>query len=190
MIIIYPKDLLYCGGMDFSILRIFFAIFKISFLPQLFVTFCLTVYIYICYNLYKEVIIIYTDIDDIYTVKNADFGESYGYISNDMLEVVLTKLSSCGRIVLCRLLHLLDTNNDGLIGTQAYRRIIPKNQSEIAEIIGVDRKYLSKAIANLEENNIVKYKNGVLMINPLVFSNSNLYDIRVLEEFNLKYLTL
>lgn len=140
--------------------------------------------IYICYNLYKEVIIIYT-------VKNVDFfGESYCYISIDMLEVVLTKLSSCGRVVLHKLLKLLDTDNEELIGTQAYRRIIPKNQSKIAEIIGVDRRYLSKAIANLEENNIVKYKNGVLMINPLVFSNSNLYDIRVLEEFNLKYLTL
>ena len=136
-------------------------------------------------------IIIYTDINDIYTVKNVDFfGEPYCYISIDMLEVVLTKLSACGRTVLCKLLKLLDTDNQELIGTQAYRRIIPKNQSKIAEIIGVDRKYLSKAIANLEENNIVKYKNGVLMINPLVFSNSNIYDIRVLEEFNIKYLTL
>ena len=130
-------------------------------------------------------IIIYTDIDDIYTVKNADFGESYLYISSDMLEILLTKLSSCGRVVLYKLLYLLDTNNEELIGTQAYRRIIPKNQSKIAKIIGVDRKYLSKAITNLEENNIVKYKNGALMVNPLVFSNSNLYDIRVLEEFNL-----
>ena len=160
-------------------------------MPQLFGNFCLTVCIYICYNLYKEVIIIYTDIDDIYTVKNVDFfGESYFYISIDMLEVVLTKLSSCGRIVLHKLLKLLNSNDTELIGTQAYRRIIPKNQSKIAEIIGVDRKYLSKAIANLEENNIVKYKNGVLMVNPLVFSNSNIYDIRVLEEFNLKYLTI
>ena len=136
-------------------------------------------------------IIIYTDIDDIYTVKNVDFfGEPYCYISIDMLEVVLTKLSSCGRIVLHKLLKLLNSNDTELIGTQAYRRIIPKNQPKIAEIIGVDRKYLSKAIANLEENNVVKYKNGVLIVNPLVFSNSNIYDIRVLEEFNIKYLTL
>ena len=131
-------------------------------------------------------IIIYTDIDDIYTVKNVDFEEPYCYISIDMLEIVLTKLSTSARTVLHKLLKLLDTDNEELIGTQSYRRIIPKNQSKIAEIIGVDRKYLSKAIANLEENNIVKYKNGVLMINPLVFSNSNIYDIRVLEEFNLK----
>ena len=151
----------------------------------------MTVCIYICYNLYKEVIIIYTDIDDIYTIKNVDFfRESYFYISIDMLEVVLTKLSLCGRIVLHKLLKLLNSNDTELIGTQGYRRIIPKNQSKIAEIIGVDRKYLSKAIANLEENNIVKYKNGVLMVNPLVFSNSNIYDIRVLEEFNIKYLTI
>ena len=131
-------------------------------------------------------ITIYTDIDDIYTVKNVDFfEESYFYISKDMRKIVLTKLSANGRIVLDKLLDLFDTNNEELIGTQGYRRIIPKNQSKIAEIIGVDRKYLSKAIANLEENNIVKYRSGVLMVNPLVFSNSNLYDIRVLEEFNI-----
>ena len=132
-------------------------------------------------------IIIYTDIDDIYTVKNVDFfGESYFYIANDMLEILLTKISSCGRTVLCKLLKLLNSNDTELIGTQAYRRIIPKNQSKIAEIIGVDRKYLSKAIANLEENNIVKYKNGVLMINPLVFNQNSIYDIRALQAFNIK----
>ena len=150
----------------------------------------MTVCIYMCYNLYKEVIVIYTDIDDIYTVKNADFGESYGYISNDMLEVVLTKLSSCGRVVLCRLLHLLDTNNDGLIGTQGYRRIIYKNKSELARMFGFSKQYMQNGIDNLIKYNIVKYRSGVLMVNPLVFSNSNLYDIRVLEEFNLKYLTI
>lgn len=144
-----------------------------------------------CYNLCEEVIIIYTDIDDIYTVKNSDFfGVSYSYTPKDMRKIILTELSANGRIILEKLLDLFDTNNTELIGTQGYRRIIPKNQSKIAEIIGVDRKYLSKAIANLEENNIVKYKNGVLMINPLVFSNSNIYDIRVLEEFTLKYLTI
>ena len=164
----------------------FLAILKFSFCLTVFGAFYLTVYIYICYNLYKEVITIYTDINDIYTVKSVDFlGESYCYIAKDIRKIILTKLSSCGLIVLDKLLELLDTDNEELIGTQGYRRIIPKNQSKIAEIIGVDRKYLSKAIANLEENSIVKYKNGVLMINPLVFSNSNIYDIRVLEEFNL-----
>ena len=162
-----------------------------SSLPQIFFgTFCLTVYIYVCYNLYKEVIIIYTDIDDIYTVKNADFWESYCYISIDMLEVVLTKLSSCGRVVLHKLLKLLDTDNEELIGTQSYRRIIYKSKSELARMFGFSKQYMQKGIDNLIKYNIVKYRSGVLMINPLVFSNSNLYDIRVLEEFNLKYLTI
>lgn len=129
--------------------------------------------------------------NDPYTVKGElDFGGFYDRTSKDMRKIILTGLSTNGRIVLEKLLDLLDTNNTELIGTQGYRRIIPKNQSKIAEIIEVDRKYLSKAIANLEENNIVKYDKGVLMVNPLVFSNSNLYDIRVLEEFNLKYLTI
>ena len=164
--------------------------FSILFTPDFFGTFCLTVYIYVCYNLYKEVIIIYTDIDDIYTVKNADFWESYCYISIDMLEVVLTKLSSCGRVVLHKLLKLLDTDNEELIGTQSYRRIIYKNKSELARMFGFSKQYMQKGIDNLVKYNIVKYRSGVLMINPLVFSNSNLYDIRVLEEFNLKYLTI
>ena len=131
-------------------------------------------------------IIIYTDIDDIYTVKNADFGESYFYIANDMLEILLTKLSPCGRIVLCKLLKLLYTDNEELIGTQAYRRIIYKNKSELAMMFGFSKQYVQKGIDNLIKYNIVKYRSGVLMVNPLVCSNSNLYDIRVLEEFNLK----
>ena len=49
---------------------------------------------------------------------------------------------------------------------------------------------MQKGIDNLIKYNIVKYRSGVLMVNPLVFSNNNLYDIRVLEEFNLKYLTI
>ena len=144
----------------------------------------MTVCIYICYNLYKEVIIIYT-------VKNVDFfGESYFYMAKDIRKIVLTKLSSCGLIVLDKLLELLDTDNEELIGTQSYRRIIYKNKSELARMFGFSRQYMQKGIDNLIKYNIVKYRNGVLMVNPLVFSNSNLYDIRVLEEFNLKYLTL
>ena len=128
----------------------------------------------------------YTDIDDIYTVKNADFfGESYLYISKDMRKIVLTKLSAYGRTILEKLLDLLDTNNEELIGTQAYRRIIYKNKSELARMFGFSKQYMQKGIDNLIKYNIVRYRSGVLMVNPLVFSNSNLYDIRVLEEFNL-----
>lgn len=132
-------------------------------------------------------IIIYTRLysNDPYTVKGADFGEFYSKISNDMVKVVLTKLSTSASIVLDKLLDLLNSNNTELIGTQGYRRIIPKNQSKIAEIIGVDRKYLSKAIANLEENNIVKYDRGTLIINPLVFNQNSIYDIRALQAFNI-----
>ena len=177
--------------MDFSISLFFLAIFKISFCPTVFGAFYLTVYIYICYNLYKEVITIYTDINDIYTVKSVDFwGESYCYIAKDMRKIILTKLSSCGLIVLDKLLELLDTDNEELIGTQGYRRIIYKNKSELARMFGFSRQYMQKGIDNLIKYNIVKYRSGVLMVNPLVFSNSNLYDIRVLEEFNLKYLTI
>ena len=169
--------------MDFSILLLLFC-------PRFFGTFYLTVCIYICYNLYKEVIIIYTDINDIYTVKNADFfGEPYCYIYKDMRKIVLTKLSAYGRTILEKLLDLLDTNNEELIGTQAYRRIIYKNKSELAKMFNTSKQYMQKAIDNLTKYGIVKYRSGVLMVNPLVFSNSNLYDIRVLEEFNIKYLT-
>lgn len=133
-------------------------------------------------------IIIYTRLysNDPYTVKGADFGEFYSKISNDMVETILTKLTTGASIVLNKLLHLLNDNNTELIGTQSYRRIIPKNQSKIAEIIGVDRKYLSKAIANLEENNIVKYESGMLIVNPLVFNQNSIYDIRALQAFNIK----
>lgn len=124
--------------------------------------------------------------NDPYTVKGADFGEFYDRTAKDMRKIILTELSANGRIVLEKLLELLDTNNTELIGTQGYRRIIPKNQSKIAEIIGVDRKYLSKAIANLEENNIVKYESGMLIINPLVFNQNSIYDIRALQAFNIK----
>ena len=148
--------------------------------PSFFGTFYLT------YNLYKEVIIIYTDIDDIYTVKNVDFfGESYIYTAKDMRKIILTKLSTYGRTILEKLLELLETNNEELIGTQAYRRMIYKNKSELARMFGFSKQYIQNGIDNLTKCNIVKYKGGVLMINPLVFSNSNIYDIRVLEEFNL-----
>lgn len=132
-------------------------------------------------------IVIYTN-NDPYTVKGADFGKSYSYMPNDMVEIVLTKLTKSASIVLDKLLDLLDSNNMELIGTDGYRRIIFHTKSELAEILGTNKQYIQKAINNLEENNIVKYKNGVLMINPLVFANSNLYDIRVLEAFNLMYL--
>ena len=125
--------------------------------------------------------------NDPYTVKGElDFGGFYDRTSKDMRKILMTGLSTNGRIVLEKLLDLLDTNNTELIGTQGYRRIIPKNQSKIAEIIGVDRKYLSKAIANLEENNIVKYESGMLIINPLVFNQNSIYDIRALQAFNIK----
>ena len=132
--------------------------------------------------------IIYTRLysNDPYTVKGADFGEFYDRTSKDMRKILMTRLSTNGRIILDKLLDLLDTNDTELIGTQGYRRIIPKNQSKIAEIIGVDRKYLSKAIANLEENNIVKYESGMLIINPLVFNQNSIYDIRALQAFNIK----
>ena len=132
-------------------------------------------------------IIIYTRLyeNDPYTIKGADFGEFYDRITKDMRKIVLTELSTNGRIILEKLLDLLDTNNTEIIGTQGYRRIIPKNQSKIAEIIGVDRKYLSKAITNLEKNNIVKYNSGMLIINPLVFNQNSIYDIRALQAFGI-----
>lgn len=111
-------------------------------------------------------------------------------ISANMRKTILTEVSTCGSIILEKLLELFDTNNEELIGTQAYRRIIYKNQSELARMFNVSKQYMQKGINNLTKYNIVKYRSGVLMINPLVFSSSNVYDIRVLEEFNLKYLTV
>ena len=150
----------------------------------------MTVYIYICYNLYKEVITIYTDIDDIYTVKGElDFGGFYGKMNLDMFDTVVTELNTYGRKILIKLIRLLNDNDKELIGTQGYRGIIYHTKKELAEIFGTSKQYIQVAISDLEKHNIVKYDKGVLMVNPLVFSNSNLYDIRVLEEFNLKYLT-
>ena len=133
--------------------------------------------------------IIYTRLynNDPYTVGGElDFGGFYGKMSLDMFDTVMTELNTYGRKTLIKLIRLLNDNDKELIGTQGYRRIIPKNQSKIAEIIGVDRKYLSKAIANLEENNIVKYESGMLIINPLVFNQNSIYDIRALQAFNIK----
>ena len=125
--------------------------------------------------------------NDTYTVKGElDFGGFYGKMNLDMFDTVMTELNTYGRKTLIKLIRLLNDNDKELIGTQGYRRIIPKNQSKIAEIIGVDRKYLSKAIANLEENNIVKYESGMLIINPLVFNQNSIYDIRALQAFNIK----
>ena len=112
---------------------------KISFYPQLFGGFLL----YSIY-LYKEVIIIYT-------VKSVDFfGESYCYIAKDMRKIILTKLSSCGLIVLDKLLELLDTDNEELIGTQAYRRIIYKNKSELARMFGFSKQYMQNGIDKVQ----------------------------------------
>lgn len=111
-------------------------------------------------------------------------------ISANMRKIILTEISSCGSIVLEKLLELFDTENEELIGTQAYRRIIYKNQSELARLFGISKQYMQKGIDNLTKYNIVKYRSGVLMVNPLVFPNNGIYDIRVLEEFNLKYLTV
>ena len=136
-------------------------------------------------------IIIYTRLyeNDPYTVKGADFGEFYDRITKDMRKIILTELSTNGRIILEKLLDLLDTNNTELIGTQSYRRIIFKNQSKLAKILGVDRRYLSKGIADLEKHDIVKYNNGMLIVNPLVFNQNSIYDIRALQAFNIKQAT-
>lgn len=135
-------------------------------------------------------IIIYTRLygNDPYTVKGADFGEFYDRITKDMRKIILTELSANGRIILEKLLELLETDNEELIGTQAYRRIVYKNKSELAKMFNTSKQYMQKGIDNLTKYNVVKYKSGVLMVNPLVFSSSNIYDIRVLEEFDLKHL--
>lgn len=137
--------------------------------------------------------IIYTRLynNDPYTVRGElDFGGFYGKMSLDMFDTVMTELNTYGRKTLIKLIRLLNDNNKELIGTQGYRRIIYKNKSELAMMFGFSKQYMQKGIDNLIKYNIVKYRSGVLMVNPLVFSNSNLYDIRVLEEFNLKYLTI
>lgn len=137
--------------------------------------------------------IIYTRLysNDPYTVKGElDFGGFYGKMNLDMFDTVMTELNTYGRKTLIKLIRLLNDNNKELIGTQGYRGIIYKNKSELARMFGFSKQYMQNGIDNLIKYNIVKYRSGVLMVNPLVFSNSNLYDIRVLEEFNLKYLTI
>ena len=129
--------------------------------------------------------------NDPYTVKGElDFGGFYGKMSLDMFDTVVTELNTYGRKTLIKLIRLLNDNDKELIGTQGYRGIIYHTKKELAEIFGTSKQYIQVAISDLEKHNIVKYDKGVLMVNPLVFSNSNLYDIRVLEEFNLKYLTI
>ena len=129
--------------------------------------------------------------NDPYTVKGElDFGGFYGKMSLDMFDTVMTELNTYGRKTLIKLIRLLNDNDKELIGTQGYRGIIYHTKKELAEIFGTSKQYIQVAISDLEKHNIVKYDKGVLMVNPLVFSNSNLYDIRVLEEFNLKYLTI
>ena len=137
--------------------------------------------------------IIYTRLysNDPYTVKGElDFGEFYDKMSLDMFDTVMTELNTYGRKTLIKLIRLLNDNDKELIGTQGYRGIIYHTKKELADIFGTSKQYIQVAISDLEKHNIVKYDKGVLMVNPLVFSNSNLYDIRVLEEFNLKYLTI
>ena len=129
--------------------------------------------------------------NDPYTVKGElEFGGFYGKMSLDMFDTVVTELNTYGRKTLIKLIRLLNDNDKELIGTQGYRGIIYHTKKELAEIFGTSKQYIQVAISDLEKHNIVKYDKGVLMVNPLVFSNSNLYDIRVLEEFNLKYLTI
>ena len=129
--------------------------------------------------------------NDPYTVKGElDFGGFYGKMSLDMFDTVMTELNTYGRKTLIKLIRLLNDNDKELIGTQGYRGIIYHTKKELAEIFVTSKQYIQVAISDLEKHNIVKYDKGVLMVNPLVFSNSNLYDIRVLEEFNLKYLTI
>ena len=132
--------------------------------------------------------IIYTRLysNDPYTVKGADFGEFYDRITKDMRRIILTELSTYGRVILEKLLDLLDTNNTELIGTQGYRRIIFHTKSELAKIFGLRKQYVQKGIADLEKHDIVKYDNGMLIVNPLVFNQNSIYDIRALQAFNIK----
>ena len=67
-----------------------------------------------------------------------------------MRKIILTKLSSCGLIVLDKLLELLDTDNEELIGTQAYRRIIYKNKSELARMFGFSKQYMQNGIDKVQ----------------------------------------
>ena len=133
--------------------------------------------------------IIYTRLysNDPYTVKGElDFGGFYGKMNLDMFDTVMTELNTYGRKTLIKLIRLLNDNNKELIGTQGYRRIIFKNQSELAKILGIDRRYLSKGVADLERHDIVRYTSGMLIVNPLVFNENSIYDIRALQAFNIK----
>ena len=95
-------------------------------------------------------------------------------------------LNTYDRKTLIKLIRLLNDNDKELIGTQGYRRIIFKNQSELAKILGIDRRYLSKGVADLERHDIVRYTSGMLIVNPLVFNENSIYDIRALQAFNIK----
>ena len=133
--------------------------------------------------------IIYTRLysNDPYTVKGElDFGGFYGKMNIDMFDTVMTELNTYGRKTLIKLIRLLNDNNKELIGTQGYRGIIYHTKKELAEIFGTSKQYIQVAISDLEKYNIVKYDKGVLMVNPLVYSQHSIFDIRVLQAFNVK----
>ena len=133
--------------------------------------------------------IIYTRLysNDPYTVKGElDFGGFYGKMNLDMFDTVMTELNTYGRKTLIKLIRLLNDNNKELIGTQGYRGIIYHTKKELAEIFGTSKQYIQVAISDLEKHNIVKYDKGVLMVNPLVYSQHSIFDIRVIQAFNVK----
>lgn len=122
--------------------------------------------------------------NDPFTVKEEiDYGGYYGKVKLDILTIVLNDLNSNGRKVLSGILNLL---NKDLKTEQGYRGIISCSHKELANALGITKSTLSKGIANLKQYDILKQDNNLIMINPLVYNQNTIFDIRVLMAFDIQ----
>lgn len=128
--------------------------------------------------------------NDPFTVKGEiDYGGYYGKVKLDILTIALNDLNSNGRKVLAGILNLLNGDSKDLktiVGEQGYRGIISCSQKELALGLDITKSTLSKGIANLKKYNILKQDNNLIMVNPLVYNQNTIFDIRVLMAFGIQ----
>lgn len=128
--------------------------------------------------------------NDHFTVKGEiDYEGYYGKVKLDILTIALNDLNSNGRRVLAGILNLLNDDSKDLktiVGEQGYRGIISCSHKELASALGITKSTLSKGIANLKQYDILKQNNNLIIVNPLVYNQNTIFDIRALKAFDIQ----
>ena len=102
---------------------------------------------------------------------------------------LLISLSKPAQKVIVGILGILEeSSNDKIkekIGFMPWEGKFNMTQSDFAREFNLDRRYVSKGIKELKENNILVEKDSIFYLNPIFFSHQDCYSKETLEIFSL-----